>query len=392
MRSPRLPLFSAGFVLVLLAVLSHFVDATYGSGAPTPPPVQPNEVPAAERGRLTLVDGLPVARLKGTPFEMGRQHGRLFRDQIHFLVREYYEGFSVKLIGARAMEEWAARCEPFLPDAYRQELRGLAEGAGLSYETVLRVQCSVDRMQMAMCSTLVAGKEATKEGEILFGRNLDFPGRNILQRATIVLVFEAPDAPAVAAVTWPGLIGVLSGMNEHGVCGATMAIHPGKPARPGVPYMLMYRDALLAARKAGDVGDHIAKTKRTVPNNFTVVDAAGVSEVLEFDADRIARRPADRGAVCSTNFFVSELLRDTKWKVGTRRYETLETFLREKHGRIDVEGVRQALRDTATPFFLNVQAMIFLPRLRALEVAVGDQLPAAHGRYVRLDRKRLFGD
>ena len=35
---------------------------------------------------------------------------------------------------------------------------------------------------------LPAGSVKTEGGEILFGRNLDFPGRNVLHRATVVLV------------------------------------------------------------------------------------------------------------------------------------------------------------------------------------------------------------
>ena len=71
-------------------------------------------------------------------------------------------------------------------------------------------------------------------------------------RATIVLVLEPKDGTKLVSVTWPGLIGVLSGMNEHGVAGATMMIHQGEQIRPGLPYMLMYREALMAARKAGE--------------------------------------------------------------------------------------------------------------------------------------------
>ena len=136
---------------------------------------------------------------------------------------------------------------------------------------------------------------------------------------------------------------------------------------------------------------HFAASKRTIPNNFTVVDETGASEVIEYDATRMARRPARRGSVCSTNHFRSSALEGVGWRLGVRRYSTLEKFLREKHGKIDYEAVRQALRDTATPYYLNVQSMIFLPAKRTLHISIGGKLPAADQKFAVLSRKQLFG-
>ena len=59
---------------------------------------------------------------------------------------------------------------------------------------------------MVLCSTVVAGGDATKNGEVLFGRNLDFIGRNILHRTTVCLVYETPGKTPLVSVTWPGLV------------------------------------------------------------------------------------------------------------------------------------------------------------------------------------------
>jgi hypothetical protein len=245
---------------------------------------------------------------------------------------------------------------------------------------------------MVLCSTVVAAGEATGDGAVYFGRNLDFIGRNVLHRTTVCIVYEPTGKTPLVSVTWPGLVGVLSAMSARGVCGATMMIHQGSEARPGVPYMMMYRDALVAAQRAADVADYFASCKRTVPNNFTVVDESGASEVIEYDATRLARRPASRGCVCSTNYFRSAELAGVGWKLGTGRYATLDEFLQAEHGSIDYEGVRRALRDTATPWYLNVQSMVFLPKKRELHVSVGGKLPAAAQEFARLDRAALFGN
>jgi len=377
-------------VLLALAALTLFVRATWGD-APAPPPVRVEDAPEAVRGRLRLVGSVPVLHLSGTPREMGYQHGAALKAQIHFLYREYYEAMVKRLLGQDALRSWAKATEEFIPAAYKEEMQGLAEGCGLPYEEILLVNTMIDRLQTVMCSTVVAAGDATKDGEVYFGRNLDFPGRNLLHKMTVVIVWSTEGEKQLAAVTWPGMIGVLSGMNSEGVAGATMLIHKGRERRPGLPYLLMYRQALAAAHKEADVYEMIANAKRTSSNNFTVVDETGAAEVIEFDPEVVRRRPATAGSVCSTNFFVSSDLRDQCMPMGTGRYEHLVEFLDRERGKIDLDLVKQALADVATPFFLNIQAMVFLPAKREIHVAESRELPVAKGPYVRLSKELLFG-
>lgn len=386
MKRPFVQTVLVATLLFTLGALSQFIQATYGDAAPTPPPV----APAEGSKDLRIVDGIPVARLRGSAREIGRRHGELFKEQIAFLHREYFDAFVVKLLGRPAVDEWAKQCEPHIPEVLREEMRGLAEGSGIPYETVLASNCVTDRLQNMLCSTVVATGDASQGGVTFFGRNLDFPGRNVLQKMTVVLVFEREGALPVAVVGWPGLLGALSGMNADGVAGATMMIHAGKPIAAGLPYPLMYRLALEKARKAGDVRTFLETCKRTCPNNFMVVDAAGTAELLEWDQERVAVRTPDKGALCSTNFFRSPEMAETGWAIGTDRYETLEEFLAEERGKIDLPKVIAALREVATPWFNNVQSMVFLPATRALHLSVGGKLPAAAQRFASLPRAALF--
>ena len=386
------PLFLAvavGLVLFLLAVGSETVRLTYGAGGATPPGVRAASAPG---GRLVVIDRVPVARLKGTPFEVGRAHGALFRSQIRFLHKEYFRVLAVRALGEAEIERWTRAVEPFIPDHLKQEMRGIAEGSGLPYREILQVNCMIDRLQSLMCSTVVASGKATRDGEVYFGRNLDFPGRNILHKMTVVLVFEPEGKTPLASVTWPGLVGVLSGMNSRGVAGATMMIHKGRQIRPGLPYMMMYREALERARRTADVHDTIKASRRTCPNNFMVVDSTGAAEVLEWDQEVVARRPAEGGSACSTNHFRSKELEGTGWRAGLGRYRQLERFLADGRGSIDLGKIKQALEEVATPWFLNVQSMVFLPAKREIHLATGDKLPMAAQRWVRLERRVLFGE
>jgi isopenicillin-N N-acyltransferase-like protein len=381
-----------GFLVFTAAAASRFVEATYGEGGRQPPRLAPASLPDAHRARVVVREGIPVVRLSGSHRDVGRQYGAIFREQIRFLREEYFEPLPVAVLGRDAIRAWAEAVEAYIPEPYREEMRGMAETAGLTYEEVLQVNTCVDRLQSVMCSTIAVSGDAAKDGEVIFGRNLDFPGRGVLHRTSVVVVFAPEGKTPVASVTWPGLLGVLSGINAEGVAGATMMIHRRESElRPGVPYMLMYREALHGAKRASDVFDAIAASRRTCPNNFMAVDASGAAEVTEFDADRAVRRAAEHGCLCSTNFFQSAELADAGYPVGKRRHESLERFVRARRGTIDVEAVRAALADVAVPWFLNVQSMIFLPRARALHLSAGGALPAAKQPFIFLDADLLFG-
>ena len=123
-----------------------------------------------------------------------------------------------------------------------------------------------------------------------------------------------------------------------------------------------------------------------------VVDPTGTAEVLEWDQEIVARRPAQDGCAYSTNFFRSRELAGTGWKLGVMRYNRLEEFVEREHGAIDVEKIKSVLGRVATPWFLNVQSMIFLPKKLELHLATGDKLPIAAQRWVHIPRRVLFGE
>ncbi len=378
------------FTLFAFAVGSQFVTATYGA-AVEPPAVRTDKLSASDRARVSAVHGVTVLRLSGTHHEMGRQHGAILRDQILFLDREYVTPLIERMVGRKELEKWAGEVESFIPKPFREELRGLAEGSRIPYARILVLNTMLDRFQSMMCSTVVAGPDLTADGEIYFGRNLDFAGRGILHKCTIVIVYAPKDGPAVAAVTWPGLIGVLSGMSDRGVAGATMMIHWGKPLAPGMPYMLMYRAALAGATSSADVVKTIRTTKRTCPNNFMVVDTTGAAVVVEWDQQKVGTRPGTGDGLCSTNFFRSAPLKGTGAPFGLGRYNTLEKFLQERKGKIDRESIQSVLGDVANPWWTNVQSMVFVPRKRELWLATRRALPVSKGPYAKLSAESLFG-
>jgi len=83
--------------------------------------------------------GVRVLHLAGTPYQMGYQHGVLLQKTVRAALRDdLYARLSDQpgLSHARLLA-YARQVELSLPEELRQEIRGLADGAGLPYRDVL---------------------------------------------------------------------------------------------------------------------------------------------------------------------------------------------------------------------------------------------------------------
>jgi acyl transferase domain-containing protein/NAD(P)-dependent dehydrogenase (short-subunit alcohol dehydrogenase family)/acyl carrier protein len=128
--------------------IAAYVGRGRSEAVRTKPSEPPSEVrapmPEAEEtterlpaGRPELIGKLPMLRLRGTPFEMGLQHGLAQREAIQRIV-ETYKGFvGVEGLGREVLQSALAQPEDYFDAAALEEIRGIAEGAALPYRHVL---------------------------------------------------------------------------------------------------------------------------------------------------------------------------------------------------------------------------------------------------------------
>ncbi len=362
---PARPFAGAGRPLFSVALFA-FASGTVAWGAETPDDLC---------GELRRVDGLPVLRLWGTSQQRGYAHGYLLADRIHDLFGrfladrrtsggpEHYQRVSLPLA------ETTLRVRPI----YEREMRAIADGLRdrlgpqaavvpalgrpIEYRDLLALNALSDYLR-PMCSSVAAWGPMTADGSTLTGRNLDWPRHEWMIGQEIVIAqrpSETPRRAGFVAVTWPGFIGCLTGMNERGV---TIAIHdvPGPPADRliGVtPRGLVFREALESA-VGSDSADEIAAVFRRrrvlVGSNafvswpFDRAASNGAAAVLEYDGRRTEgdgvtiRRPgADENAVgtadqppSSACLACTNHYRRRGVPAACGRYETLHDAL---HGR-----------------------------------------------------------
>ena len=220
MHAPRLVILAVW--LFVAGYLSH-VDAAGCHGAADPG--VPNEFPILEgasamtlissnahgkRYEVTVPNGggsavstFPLLHVFGTPYEMGYAQGVLMSDQANAFVTtvwaylqeevdqnlpNYFPKWFADLIADLgldlALDFTIDATAYFTGEWFYEEMHGLADGAGLDYDTLLKLHM-IAGLTQGKCSMLGAWGDATANGHLIQLRaldwNMDGPFRNFSQ-------------------------------------------------------------------------------------------------------------------------------------------------------------------------------------------------------------------
>ncbi|MCX6901049.1 MAG: hypothetical protein NT105_20435 [Verrucomicrobia bacterium] len=152
----------------------------------------PREADAFRRdgnGSLEIKDGRRVLRLRGKPYEIGVQHGRLLAPNIKRLCERviYGVGFYYSIGKGRWFLDEATklveRQRLHIAPEYFEEMRGVADGAGVPLATV---QAANIFPEFFHCSGVAVFGKATRGGALLHARVLDYMTGHRARRSAAV--------------------------------------------------------------------------------------------------------------------------------------------------------------------------------------------------------------
>ena len=201
------------------------------------------------KGWLETINGYPVLHLKGSPREMGFQHGALLkehvRENMHNLLdvkgdATLVELGPIKVTPKAAIEAIIEIQKPFIPKRYFEEMEGLAAGADVSIRDA-RITNFIP--ELFHCSGFALMNSATKNGKLLHGRVLDYAVDWGLQDHAVIIVAEPEGRIPFVNVSYAGFVGSVTGMNEEHVSIGEMGGR-GLGHWQGVPMSLLVREVL----------------------------------------------------------------------------------------------------------------------------------------------------
>ena len=220
---------------------------------------------------LEQIGDTRVLHLKGSYYDMGKQHGTLMKDDIvkaSTLIKAIgsYEWKEKYDLGIR--DAWN-RTSPFIPDKFKQEIKGMADGTGLPEE---EVQNFTIFPELFHCSGFAVWGKATADGSLLHGRVLDYMREAGLDKWALIIIEEPDGANAFVNVGYSGTIGSVTGMNMNHVAIGEMG-GKGQGQWDGMPMTLLVRECLESANTLEEAEKIMSDSKRTCEYYYVISDS-----------------------------------------------------------------------------------------------------------------------
>jgi hypothetical protein len=314
-----------------------------------------------------------------------------------------YEGVGAWSDSLRRLREGAAVMDRYQPEPFRRELRALAEAAGVDYLDLMLAQLFGDVQRGQWCTAFAACGAATRTGECIVGRNMDFFDYDVGDYGACLTHYEPDEGIPFVTVTWTGIINGWTLMNAEGIVTANNTAYGEVDSLEGISTCFLLRQV---AQYARTVEEGIAIVRQGPRACGTAMLIAGgnppQAAIVEFDHDQMMVRWAEEGMVCAANSF-KKLYREepqvgetedgyTSTYTWLGRDDTLAKILRENYGTLD-EWVNPAAAPGVPIRSMNLQCVLLFPNQLRLRAAIGQE-PAADQRFrpFRMTRQGLSLD
>jgi isopenicillin-N N-acyltransferase like protein len=176
----------------------------------------------------------------------------------------------------------------------------------LNYHAAHDIGHAMQSYYLVGCSSFATWNEKSTDSTLIVGRNFDFYFGDDFAKNKII-EFVAPDSGhRFAFVTWGGMIGVVSGMNDKGL---TVTINAGTTeisAQAGTPVSIIARDILQYASNIDEAIEIASSYRVFVSESFLVSSAVdNKAVIIEKKPDSQAVTWPDSSAIICTNHFQS---------------------------------------------------------------------------------------
>ncbi len=238
--------------------------------------------------------------------------------------------------------------EEIAPDIVA-ELRGMAEGSGVPFETLLVLNAAAELVQsIGRFECTVAGITAagTSDGHVLLAHNEDATaGWGDL---TYVIKAAPDDAPAFVAFTYAGLL-LHQGINAAGLGSVGNALY-ARDARPGIPKLLLYRRAIVQQTIEAAIRA-VTDPRRAFGNNHLLATADGDLYDVEVSGSSWAMKSGGNGYIAHANHFtlpgMTHLDRNEDLLNSGLRQTRVETLIEREWGSLNACRLHALMSDHA---------------------------------------------
>ncbi|MEQ8304677.1 MAG: C45 family peptidase [Cyclobacteriaceae bacterium] len=271
--------------------------------------------------------GLYEMYVEGPPFERGVVLGRLakdlvqyqeivFNDQIEQLVPsplyrnllKYFVGWFNRNLNSHIQDEY--RLEIFgVSKSFSDDYNSIAPPyqRAINYHAAHDIGHALQNMSLVGCTSFATWDDRSEDKSLIVGRNFDFFAGDDFAKNKLVLFMKPKDGHQFVSITWAGMMGVLSGMNDQGLTVTINAAKSDIPSEAFTPVSLVAREILQYASNIDEAYAIAAKRKMFVSESFLIGsykdDKAVIIEKTENDIELFDSRTSE---IICTNHFQSD--------------------------------------------------------------------------------------
>ncbi len=384
--------------------------------------------------RMQVVDGLRILVLEGSGYQMGRQHGEALREEIGQGVLPLFGSFTEfdarlrnlpperrQAVATRHEREVFDPLRRFVPQVYLDELRGIAEGAGLPADLVLRGNLLSELLQVTLkeqvpegavdasgggCTGFAVAGPATRDGELLHGKNTDYQGIGVWDRFPVLILSRPAEGFAYVRGTSAGLIKCNTCMNQHGITLSGHFLFSMDTTADGMAFTVLENEIMRRASSLGEAISIVEEKPRAGAFAFIVSDGkTGEAVALECTRSEVSRRWLSDGAVFMSNVCTASdaqkqfdvLLRASVGRNPLSRWRRIGDLIAKHHGAIDLDLALRFLGDHhdeasdrergvahTIASIASLTSILMRPERRELWMGVGP-VPAGNNRFLGFD-------
>jgi isopenicillin-N N-acyltransferase-like protein len=374
--------------------------------------------------------GLWEMYLEGNNLELGLKNGILAEELIHdqeeaFITQlremvpsEFYLNFLKNIV------VWMNRnLDQYIPEEFLSEIYGVSLKAsdeysfiGPAYQRMLNYHAAHDighalqNMNLVACTAFGVHGSRSKDGGPLVGRNFDFSMGDDFARDKIVAFYKPDSGYSFVSITWGGMIGTVSGMNDQGLTVSLNAAKSSIPTSAKTPVSILARQILQYASTIEEAYELAGQASTFVAESFLISSARDNNTVvIEKSPDELSLYDTDSEELILTNHFQSDAFKNSELTKKNKsegssvyRWERTKELLdrEEKHDELTVVKI---LRDQSGKGDSSIgmgnektinqliahHSIVFAPRRLKIWIS---SFPYQLGSYICYDLNKVFSD
>ncbi|MFH1321641.1 MAG: C45 family peptidase [Bacteroidota bacterium] len=430
-------------VFIIIAFIIAFL--IYFKLAITINPPTPNDLSPLELKRLKIADdhytcgsswlrrsntGLWELYVEGSAFERGVIIGKLTKEllkkQEGAFVGQINKMISSKiyLYFLKYFVAWFNRnIDSYIDEEYKLEIYGVSFSAsdeysfvGPKYQRILNYHAAHDighalqDLNMVGCTSFSGWDQKTDDSSLIVGRNFDFYVGDEFAEDKIIYFYNPEKGYKFMMVSWAGMIGAVSGMNEKGLTVTLNAARSEIPESAATPISIVAREILQFAKNIDEAASIAAKRKTFVSESIMIGSFKdNKTVIIEKSPHKTGLFSPKNNFIICTNHFQGDAFSNDKRNIENikessslcRHARVFELI--NKYQKINVKNTAEILRDQnglndknigmgnekAINQLIAHHSIIFKPSKQLVWISTN---PFQLGEYVAYDLKRIFND